>query len=126
RFKKEKRLQETKFHAQSYYVKPMSCPFHITIYKSDLHSYRELPLRLYEHGTVYRFERSGVLHGLLRARGFTQDDTHIFCRFDQLHQEIMGVLTLGRQILKDFGFNDYEVKVSTRPGKFVGDPKMWD
>src|SRR6185503_9505049 len=121
-FYKENMFEAIKVENQSYYVKPMTCPFHITIYKSNLHSYRELPIRLYEHGTVYRYERSGVLHGTLRARGFTQDDTHIFCRFDQLHAEIKGVLELAQEILKDFGFTEYEIKLSTRPEKFVGDP----
>jgi threonyl-tRNA synthetase len=125
-FYKENMFQDMKVDNQSYYVKPMTCPFHITIYNSNLHSYRELPMRIYEHGTVYRYERSGVLHGTLRARGFTQDDTHIFCRFDQLEQEINGVLTLARRILNDFGFNNYEVKLSTRPEKFVGDAALWD
>jgi threonyl-tRNA synthetase len=125
-FYKENMFQDMKVDNQSYYVKPMTCPFHITIYNSNLHSYRELPLRIYEHGTVYRYERSGVLHGTLRARGFTQDDTHIFCRFDQLEQEIHGVLMLARRILNDFGFTNYEVKLSTRPEKFVGDPALWD
>lgn len=125
-FYKENMFADMKVDNQSYYVKPMTCPFHITIYNSNLHSYRELPLRIYEHGTVYRYERSGVLHGTLRARGFTQDDTHIFCRFDQLEQEINGVLTLARRILNDFGFTNYEVKLSTRPEKFVGDPALWD
>jgi len=125
-FYKENMFSDMKVDNQSYYVKPMTCPFHITIYNSNLHSYRELPLRIYEHGTVYRYERSGVLHGTLRARGFTQDDTHIFCRFDQLEAEIHGVLTLARRILNDFGFTNYEVKLSTRPEKFVGDPAHWD
>lgn len=125
-FYKENMFPEMKLENQSFFVKPMTCPFHITIYKSTLHSYRELPIRLYEHGTVYRFERSGVLHGTLRARGFTQDDTHIFCRFDQLQTEIAGVLKMAREILNVFGFNDYELKLSTRPEKFVGEVKMWD
>ncbi|MCB4756905.1 MAG: threonine--tRNA ligase [Elusimicrobia bacterium] len=123
---KENMFPEMKIEEQGYYVKPMTCPFHITIYNTDLHSYRELPLRLYEHGTVYRYERSGVIHGTLRVRGFTQDDSHIFCRFDQLLDEIRGVLSLGRQILQDFGFHEYEVKLSTRPTKFVGDPNRWE
>ncbi len=125
-FYKENMFEAMKVENQSYFVKPMTCPFHITIYKSDLHSYRELPIRLYEHGTVYRYERSGVLHGMLRVRGFTQDDTHIFCRFDQLQEEIRNVLLLAKQILNDFGFTNYEVKLSTRPEKFVGEVKHWD
>ncbi len=123
---KENMFPEMKLEEQSYYIKPMTCPFHITIYKSDLHSYRELPLRLYEHGTVYRNERSGVLHGTLRARGFTQDDSHIFCRYDQLGDEIQRVLRMTRDILKDFGFTEFELRLSTRPASFVGDPKRWD
>ncbi len=125
-FYAENMFPEMKLENQSYYIKPMTCPFHITIYKSDLHSYRELPIRLYEHGTVYRFERSGVIHGMLRVRGFTQDDAHIFCRFDQLQSEIRGVLLLAKKILNDFGFTEYEVRLSTRPTKFVGDPKKWE
>lgn len=125
-FYKENMFPEMKLENQSYYVKPMTCPFHITIYNTGLHSYRELPIRMYEHGTVYRFERTGVLHGTLRARGFTQDDTHIFCRFDQLYSEITGVIGLAKKILGDFGFTDYEVNLSTRPEKFVGDVKHWD
>lgn len=123
---RENMFQEMRVENQSYFVKPMTCPFHITIYKTGLHSYRELPIRLYEHGTVYRYERSGVLHGTLRVRGFTQDDAHIFCRFDQLQEEIRNVLKLARQILQDFGFTQYEVKLSTRPEKFVGEVKLWD
>jgi len=123
---KENMFPEMKLEEQSYFVKPMTCPFHISIYNSTLHSYRELPLRIYEHGTVYRYERSGVLHGMLRVRGFTQDDTHIFCTFDQLQSEIQGVLILARKILQDFGFNEYEVKLSTRPEKFVGEIARWD
>jgi len=122
---KDNMFPEMKLENQSYYVKPMTCPFHITIYNSDLHSYRELPIRFYEHGTVYRFERSGVLHGTLRVRGFTQDDTHIFCQFTQLHSEIMNVLLLAKKILNDFGFREYEVKLSTRPEKFVGEKDLW-
>lgn len=123
---KDNMFPEMKLENQSYYVKPMTCPFHISIYKSGLHSYRDLPLRLYEHGTVYRYERSGVLHGTLRVRGFTQDDTHIFCRLDQMESEIQGILILARRILNDFGFTDYDVNLSTRPEKFVGEKSMWD
>jgi len=125
-FYKENMFPEMKLENQSYFVKPMSCPFHIAIYNTALHSYRELPLRFYEHGTVYRFERSGVLHGTLRVRGFTQDDGHIYCRFDQLKEEITGVLVLARKILNDFGFIDYEMNLSTRPEKFVGAIDHWD
>ena len=88
-----------------YQLKPMNCPFHITIYRSHLRSYRELPFRFAELGTVYRFERSGVLHGLMRVRGFTQDDAHVFCRMDQLHVEILRVLDFVTDMLKTFGFD---------------------
>ena len=111
---------------QEYYMKPMNCPFHIMIYRADLRSYRELPLRYGELGTVYRYERSGVLHGLMRVRGFTQDDAHIFCRPDQVEDEVLGVLDLTFELLDAFGFTDYEIFLSTRPEKFVGDLEMWD
>jgi len=111
---------------QEYYLKPMNCPFHIMVYRSALRSYRELPLRFAELGTVYRYERSGVLHGLMRVRGFTQDDAHIFCRPDQVVAEVDGVLDLTFELLKDFGFTDYSIALSTRPEKAVGDPELWD
>ncbi|MBI2846595.1 MAG: threonine--tRNA ligase [Chloroflexi bacterium] len=111
---------------QSYYVKPMNCPFHIMIYKTDIRSYRELPLRLAELGTVYRYERAGVLHGLLRVRGFTQDDAHIFCRPDQVEDEIIRVLELTFLMLGAFGFKEYEIYLSTRPEKYVGETSEWD
>ncbi len=111
---------------QEYIVKPMNCPGHILIYKSRTRSYREMPLRWAELGTVYRFERSGVLHGLLRVRGFTQDDAHIFCRPDQLKDEITDVIQFCLFMLKTFGFETYEVFVSTRPEKFVGTQDRWD
>jgi threonyl-tRNA synthetase len=109
-----------------YELKPMNCPFHIMIYKSHLRSYRDLPLRFAELGTVYRYERSGVLHGLLRVRGFTQDDAHLFCRPDQIEQEILKVLDLTVFTLKTFGFDDYEIYVSTRPEKAVGSTENWE
>lgn len=109
-----------------YEIKPMNCPFHIAIYKSQLRSYRDLPVRFAELGTVYRYERSGVLHGLLRVRGFTQDDAHIFCREDQLKDEIQKVLDLTIFILKTFGFSDYDIYLSTRPEKFVGSLEIWE
>ncbi len=108
-----------------YQLKPMNCPFHVKIYKTKLHSYRELPLRWAELGTVYRYERSGVLHGLLRVRGFTQDDAHIFCRPDQLESEISEVLDFLFRMLGAFGFNEYEVYLSTRPEKYVGSDENW-
>ena len=111
---------------QQYYLKPMNCPFQIMIYKSDLHSYRELPLRIAELGTVYRYERSGVLHGLMRVRGFTQDDAHIFCLPDQVESEVGDVLGLTFELLEAFGFKEYSISLSTRPVKYVGDLDMWD
>jgi threonyl-tRNA synthetase len=104
----------------------MNCPFHIHIYKSSLRSYRDLPIKYAELGTVYRYERSGVLHGLLRVRGFTQDDAHIFCRENQIEEEIMGVLEFTLFILKTFGFDNYEVYLSTRPEKYVGSLENWE
>ncbi|MBI4178280.1 threonine--tRNA ligase [bacterium] len=115
----------TEIEEQEFGIKPMNCPFHIQVYRSHLRSYRELPIRYFELGTVYRFERSGVLHGLLRVRGFTQDDAHIFCRESQLTDEIIGVLDFVRSVLRLFGFS-YTVGVGTRPQKFMGDPGLWD
>lgn len=109
-----------------YQLKPMNCPFHIMVYQSRQRSYREMPLRYAELGTVYRYERSGVLHGLLRVRGFTQDDAHIFCREDQLEEEILGVIRLASRLLSAFGFTTYDVFLSTRPEKFVGQVKDWE
>lgn len=110
-----------------YFIKPMNCPFHILIYKTALRSYRELPMRWAELGTVYRYERSGVLHGLLRVRGFTQDDAHIICRTDQMEEELGRVLAFCLQMLRTFGFENFHVYVSTRPkGKCVGDPARWE
>ena len=111
---------------QEYFLRPMNCPFHIKIYSSALRSYRELPLRFAELGTVYRYERSGVLHGLMRVRGFTQDDAHIFCRPDQVEDEVGGVLDLTFDLLDAYGFADYDISLSNRPEKYVGDPEMWD
>ncbi|MFC1540966.1 threonine--tRNA ligase [Candidatus Latescibacterota bacterium] len=108
-----------------YYVKPMNCPGHIKIFKSSLRSYRELPIRLCELGTVYRYERSGVLHGMLRVRGFTQDDSHIFCTPEQVVDEVIGVLDFVREIMKIFGF-EYTTYLSTRPEKSLGDNESWD
>ncbi|MEN6482088.1 MAG: threonine--tRNA ligase, partial [Anaerolineaceae bacterium] len=112
---------------EEYFVKPMNCPFHIEIYKSQLRSYRELPIRMAEWGTVYRYERSGVLHGLLRVRGFTQDDAHLFCRPDQMAEEIDRVLNFCLHILRHFGITEFHAYLSTRnPEKFTGDVKDWD
>lgn len=109
-----------------YQLKPMNCPFHVMIYKSQLRSYRDLPLRFAELGTVYRYERSGVLHGLMRVRGFTQDDAHILCRPDQLEEEIGGVLDFTLSMLRVFGFKDFELYLSTRPEKAVGSQEDWE
>ncbi|GMQ93709.1 MAG: threonine--tRNA ligase [Acidimicrobiia bacterium] len=110
---------------QKYFVKPMNCPFHILIYKSRSRSYRELPLRLFELGTVYRYERSGVIHGLMRARGFTQDDSHIFTTEGQLADELQKLLDFVLMVLRDFGFDEFEADLSTKPEKAVGDPALW-
>ncbi len=112
---------------QDYYVKPMNCPFHIVMYKNRGWSYRELPLRWAELGTVYRYERSGVLHGLLRVRGFTQDDAHLFCRPDQMPEEIDRVLSFCLYMLRSFGFEEFKVYLATRPAeKSVGEQAQWD
>ena len=114
---------------QPYYIKPMNCPFHIEIYKSRMRSYRDLPLRWAELGTVYRYERSGTLHGLLRVRGFTQDDAHIFCTPGQIEDEILRVLDFSVSILADFGFTDNVIQLSVRdpknPGKYCGADDLW-
>ncbi|TLY15888.1 MAG: threonine--tRNA ligase, partial [Nitrospirae bacterium] len=115
-----------KLEASEYQLKPMNCPFHIMIYKSHLRSYRDLPIRYGELGTVYRYERTGVLHGLLRVRGFTQDDAHLFCRPDQIEAEVSRVLDFTFFVLRTFGFSEFEVYLSTRPEKAVGSPEHWD
>jgi threonyl-tRNA synthetase len=109
-----------------YYPKPMNCPMHILIYASRGRSYRELPVRLFEFGTVYRFEKSGVVHGLTRARGFTQDDSHIFCTPDQLQGELASLLDFVVGLLRDYGLTEFEAELSTRPEKFVGEIAEWD
>ncbi|MCP4338858.1 MAG: threonine--tRNA ligase [Desulfobulbaceae bacterium] len=109
-----------------YQLKPMNCPFHVGIFNSLKRSYRELPVRWCELGTVYRYERAGALHGLFRVRGFTQDDAHIFCRPDQLEDEIFNILDLNLHILKSFGFDDYDIYLSTRPEKYVGSDENWE
>lgn len=134
-------LWETSGHTQFYHenmyspididgvkfqLKPMNCPFHITIYKSQIRSYRNLPVRFAELGTVYRYEKTGVLHGLMRVRGFTQDDAHIFSTTEQLEEEILDVIRFTIFILKTFGFTEYQVFLSTRPEKFVGSVENWD
>jgi threonyl-tRNA synthetase len=109
-----------------YQLKPMNCPFHVGIFNSLKRSYRDLPIRWCELGTVYRYERAGALHGLFRVRGFTQDDAHIFCRPDQLEDEIFNILELNLHILKSFGFDDYDIYLSTRPEKYVGSDENWE
>ncbi|MEM9157095.1 MAG: threonine--tRNA ligase [Cyanobacteria bacterium P01_F01_bin.33] len=124
-FYRESMFDPIEVEAQQYQLKPMNCPFHVLTYQNTLHSYRELPLRWAELGTVYRYERSGALHGLMRVRGFTQDDAHIFCLPEQVAREILGVLNLTEKILSDFGFCEYEVNLSTRPAKSVGTDDIW-
>ncbi len=109
-----------------YVLKPMNCPFHILMYKTQIRSYRNLPMCYAELGTVYRYERSGVLHGLARVRGFTQDDAHIFCRPDQIESEVRDVVELAQFMMKSFGFSEYEMMLSTRPEKAVGSQESWD
>jgi threonyl-tRNA synthetase len=109
-----------------YYLKPMNCPMHMLIYSSRGRSYRELPMRLFEFGTVYRYEKSGVVHGLTRARGFTQDDSHIFCTPEQLADELASLLDFVVALLRDYGLTDFSAELSTRPDKFVGEPEQWD
>lgn len=112
---------------QDYYAKPMNCPFHNLIFASRGRSYRELPLRLFEFGTVYRYEKSGVIHGLTRARGFTQDDAHIYCTEDQLEEELTSVLEFIISLLKDYGLDDFYLELSTKdPNKFVGSDEIWE
>jgi len=111
---------------EKYMIKPMNCPFHIKIYKSTIRSYRDLPIRWAELGTVYRYEKSGVLHGLLRVRGFTQDDAHIFCSPEDLNKEIEKVLNFSLKMLKTFGFKNFEIYLSTRPEKYVGALPNWE
>ncbi|MFQ5542830.1 MAG: threonine--tRNA ligase [Nitrospiria bacterium] len=125
-FYKENMFSPMEVDEVPYELKPMNCPFHILIYKSQLRSYRDLPFRWAELGTVYRYERSGVLHGLMRVRGFTQDDAHLFCRPDQIKSEILKVLDFTTHVLGTFGFQDYEIYLSTRPEKYVGDLVRWD
>jgi threonyl-tRNA synthetase len=125
-FYKENMFSGMDIEGEIYYAKPMNCPFHIQIYKSHLRSYRDLPIRYAENGSVYRFERSGVLHGLTRVRGFTQDDAHIFCRPDQIEAEISRALDFSLFILRSFGLSDFTAYLSTIPEKHVGDPADWD
>lgn len=126
-FYQEGMFNSMKIEEDEYFIKPMNCPFHIKIYNSDIRSYRDLPVKYAELGTVYRYEKSGVLHGLMRVRGFTQDDAHIICRPEQLNQEIKKLLEFTFDFLDVFGFKDIDVFISTRSEeKFVGSEKMWD
>ncbi len=125
-FYKENMYPTMQMDDVEYQLKPMNCPFHIQIYKNSMKSYRDLPLRWCELGTVYRYEKSGVLHGLMRVRGFTQDDAHIFLREDQLEDELVGLIDFVTYVLKVFGFDRYEVYLSTRPENSVGELKMWE
>jgi threonyl-tRNA synthetase len=125
-FYKDNMFPSMEREGSTYYLKPMSCPFHVLIYKSSLRSYKELPLRLFELATVYRFERSGVLHGLARLRALTQDDSHIFCTKEQLEQEICSIIDFMLEVLQTFGLTEFEADLSTRPDKFLGDVKDWD
>jgi threonyl-tRNA synthetase len=111
---------------EEYFAKPMNCPFHIEIYRSRLRSYRDLPLRFAEFGTVYRYERSGALHGLARPRGFTQDDAHIFCRPEEIEAEIKKALEFSLFVLRAFGLDDIHAYLSTRPEKAVGELALWE
>ena len=111
---------------REYQLKPMNCPFHVLTYASKLRSYRELPIRWAELGTVYRYERPGVMHGLMRVRGFTQDDAHVFCLPEQISDEILKILDLTERILSTFDFSNYEINLSTRPDKSIGDDAVWD
>lgn len=125
-FYKENMYDHMNIEDELYQLRPMNCPYHILVYKRRLHSYRDFPIRVAELGTVYRYELSGSLHGLFRVRGFTQDDAHIFCLDDQIKDEIRGVLDLTEEILLQFGFDKYEVNLSTRPEKYVGDDIIWE
>jgi threonyl-tRNA synthetase len=125
-FFKENMYSPMQIDEQDYYIKPMNCPFHIMIYKTHLRSYRDLPLRWAELGTVYRYEKSGVLHGLLRVRGFTQDDAHIFCAQEQIEDEIIKVIRFCMYMWRSFGFNEMNFYVSTRPEKVEGNDALWE
>lgn len=125
-FYRESMFDQMEIENDLYQLRPMNCPYHIQIYKSKLRSYRDLPFRVAELGTVYRYEKSGTLHGLFRVRGFTQDDAHIFCLPSQIKDEIRGVLDLTEDLLSEFGFKTYEVNLSTRPEKAVGSDEIWE
>jgi threonyl-tRNA synthetase len=124
-FYEENMYAPIEIEEQQYYLKPMNCPFHVKIFSSDIRSYRDLPLRYAEKGTVYRYERSGVMHGLMRVRGFTQDDAHHFCAPSQMPEEIDFVISFSLNILRAFGFDEIKAYLSTRPEKSVGEPERW-
>ncbi|MBI4726409.1 threonine--tRNA ligase, partial [candidate division TA06 bacterium] len=128
-FYRENMYSPMDIEGQEYFIKPMNCPFHILIYNTGRHSYRDLPLRWAELGTVYRYERSGALHGLMRVRGFTQDDAHIICAPVQIDDEVLRVLDFSLSMLKDFGFKDVKIELSVRdsknPGQYAGRDEMW-
>jgi len=123
---RENMYSPIKIDEEEYVLKPMNCPFHVKIYNSKIHSYKELPLYFAELGTVYRYERSGVLHGLTRVRGFTQDDAHIICQSQQLSDEVVKLLKAGFRMLRVFGFKNYDIYLSTRPEKYAGTLKNWE
>ena len=125
-FYKENMYAAMEMDGQEYYLKPMNCPFHIMYYQNDIRSYRDLPIRIGELGSVYRYERGGVVQGLLRVRGMTQDDAHIFCRPDQVEDEVNAVLDLTFFLLQSFGFSQYDVMLSTKPDKAVGEDTRWE
>ncbi|HCM16067.1 MAG TPA: threonine--tRNA ligase [Candidatus Cloacimonas sp.] len=125
-FYKENMYSKMDVESQDYYIKPMNCPFHLSIYNASHHSYRELPVRLAELGTVYRYERSGVLHGLMRVRGFTQDDAHIICTPDQVSDEVEKLIVFSLDMLKSFGFNEFMIYLSTKPEAAVGEDADWE
>ena len=124
-FYRENMYSPIKIDEEEYMIKPMNCPFHLKVFKSKIRSYRDLPIKYAEMGTVYRYEKSGVLHGLTRVRGFTQDDAHIFCTPEQLSEEITKLLKQGLKTLKSFGFKNFDIYLSTRPEKFAGTEKEW-
>jgi len=123
---RENMYSPIKIDEEEYMLKPMNCPFHVKVYQFKIRSYKDLPLKLAELGTVYRYEKSGVLHGLTRVRGFTQDDAHVICEPGQLSIEVTKLLKSGLKILKTFGFKDYDIYLSTRPEKYAGTPKGWE
>ena len=124
-FYQENIYSPIKIEDEEFLLKPMNCPFHIKAYQSKIRSYKDLPIKFAELGTVYRYEKSGVLHGLTRVRGFTQDDAHVFCTPEQMATELTSILKYGLKILETFGFKDYKIYLSTRPEKFMGTSKMW-